>query len=754
MSAADFTPLLGEGYAFRDLIGQGGNGWVACMHQRSMDRDVAVKFLRDDLVADPEFRRRFEREAKAIGRLTHNHIVHVHDFVVSEHRLAIVMQYVDGGSLATRMRAGVTGREALRILRCVADALDYAHGIGLLHRDIKPHNILLQKSGQGVWLADFGLVKLADGTALTATAGQMMGTYQYMAPELLRGDGATTATDIYALAATAYQVLVGGGNAFPGGDGIRNRDVRLRERPPVELLPASDAAAVHEILSRALADDPGQRHTTALEFVDELAAAMTADALNRAPAFAQDLASPLARLPEVLDDDETQLDRAAPPARAAEPPAGETVQTAADELVSDPEPVTIVDPVETTPPAEPPTDDELGDVDQPDADLPTLADVDQADEQRPLRPRGSRRRPGVAIAATTGALLVVGAAAAQLLPGDERKPPLANTPAPVTLRAGEASFQAPAGTNASDDAKAIANKTIGDLQTTALTAAGSPADGIALALVDAGRTALTPASSARGRAVDLAAGGRGRRFTNAGVTTVIAQTPTQVVRLACTTAGRDCDRAITTLKLNGAQLQADPITGVQNTLAAALAQPASSRRRLDLPSRDLTRRADRARSIAKAYRAARDQVKQLAEQRPRDRDLAKLAERLDAAASAYTEISDAARNRSTPGDGRGRRALASADEALRSSRQTLTSRGYTLTWPSTIAPAAAIIERRKPTPAQSAGTSSPSSSTSTTQSTQTPTQQNNTPSTSSSKPSSGSSSSSSSGNAFCDTGPC
>ncbi len=754
MSAADFTPLLGEGYAFRDLIGQGGNGWVACMHQRSMDRDVAVKFLRDDLVTDPEFRRRFEREAKAIGRLTHNHIVHVHDFVVSDNRLAIVMQYVDGGSLATRMKAGITGREALRILRCVADALDYAHAVGLLHRDIKPHNILLQKSGHGVWLADFGLVKLADGTALTATAGQMMGTYQYMAPELLRGGRATTATDLYALAATAYQVLVGGGNPFPGGEGIRNRDARLRERPPVALLPASDAAAVYEILSRALAERPDERHATALELVDELAAAMTPDACNRAPAFAQDLSSPLARLPEVLDDEDTRLDTG-PPARAVEAPARDTPDIDAEDAaaVSEPELLTIVDPVEIPTSAEPTTARELGDVDQAEEEPSTpLGDVDQADEQRSPRPRRSRRRAAVAIAATTGALLVAGAAAAQLIPRENKTPP-ASRPAPATLSAGAASFQAAAGTDASDDAKTIAHKTIGDLQTSALTAAGTPADGIALALIDAGRTALTPASSARGRVVDLAAGGRGRRFTNAGVTTVIAQTSTQVVRLACTTAGQDCDRAIATLKLNGAQLQADPIANVQTKLAAALEQPASSRRRLELPRRDLTRRGYRARSIAKAYRSARDQVSQLAAQRPRDRDLPKLADRLDAAAEAFAEISDAARNRSTPGDDRGRRALASADAALRSSRQTLTSRGYTLTWPSTSAPAAAVIERT-PTSTQSAGTSSASSSTSTAQSNQSPTQQSNTPSNSSSQPSSGNSSSSSSGSAFCDTGPC
>jgi serine/threonine-protein kinase len=731
VSAADFTPLLGEGYAFRDLIGQGGNGWVACMHQRSMDRDVAVKFLRDDLVADPEFRRRFEREAKAIGRLTHNHIVHVHDFVVTDNRLAIVMQYVDGGSLATRMRAGITGREALRILRCVADALDYAHGTGILHRDIKPHNILLQASGQGVWLADFGLVKLADGTALTATAGQMMGTYQYMAPELLRGDRATTATDIYALAATAYQVLVGGGNPFPGGEGIRGRDVRLRERPPVSLLPDVDAAAAYDVLSRALAEHPEERHATALELVDELASALSPDAHNRAPAFEQDLSSPLARLLEIRDDEQTRLD--------TRPPALKPITAAAAAVVTEAEPLTILDPVELPTPAAP-AKAELG-------------DVDQTDEEHAPRPRRSRRRPAAAIATTTGVLLIAGAAAAQLLPIENKTPPTASTPAASTLRAGAANFQGLAGTDASEDVKAIADKTIGDLQTSALTAAGTPANGIALALIDDGRTALTPAAAARGRAVDLADGGRGRRFTNDGVTTVIAQTPTQVVRLACTTPGRDCDRAIATLKIDGQQLQADPITDLQTKLAEALAQPTSSRRRLELPRRDLARRSDRARSIAKAYRTARDQVTALAEERPRDRDLPTLAESLDAAAAAFTEISDAARHRSTPGDRRGRKALATADKALRSSRKTLVSRGYTLTWPTTSTPAAAIIERRRPTPAQSASTNSSSSSTSPTQSTQPSTQQNNTPSTSSSKPT-GSTSSSLSGSAFCDTGPC
>ncbi len=200
-----------------ELLGQGGMGAVYKARQPGLDRFVALKVLPAHLGGDPAFAERFAREARALARLGHPHIVAVHDFGQAEDFSYLVMEYVDGVDLRRVLRKGrLTPEQALKIIPQVCDALQYAHEHGVIHRDIKPENILLDPKGQ-VKVADFGLAKLLNRaagargseTALTAPE-QVMGTLHYMAPEQL--ETPTTVdhrSDIYALGVLFYEMLTG-----------------------------------------------------------------------------------------------------------------------------------------------------------------------------------------------------------------------------------------------------------------------------------------------------------------------------------------------------------------------------------------------------------------------------------------------------------------------------------------------------------------------------------------------------------------
>lgn len=679
--AVDHEELLGDAYVFQTHIGSGAAGHVYRFHQVSMDRAVAVKILRHELITDPEFRDRFQREARTAGQLVHPNIPHVHEFLQRDAGLAIVMQYVDGDSLTERLgRRGITGAQSLHVLRSVAAALDHAHRHRVLHRDVKPANILLERDGDGVWLTDFGLAKPIDVTALTQTGREMMGTFPYMAPELLRGGDATRSTDIYAFAVTAYQALTGGSHPLPGSRDRRVAAPQLRNLPPLPLLPADDEAipALYAALARGLAASPGDRPASAGELVDELEVALAASASagSRNPAFTQD--RPPVLIAPIDDGAESTVIAGIAERQPAPPPT----------------------PVEVTPA------EELVDVDEP---------IEPSLERRPSH---RRRRVIGAIAATT-VLATAGVGAAAALMPDDAPPPAAA----ARLSAGGASFLAEPGTRPAADAKAVGRIAFpGISQLQPIAAVGDADEGVALLTIGEGRTALSPARAARGRTITVA-GGTARRFARGDITTVIAQTPTLVVRLACTVPHTACERAIDTLELtDGQTLQGDPIADVERRLKATLQIPRGSRQRLALPTRDLARRRARARSIAGAYGEARDSAAAIAKARPRDRDLAALPGELAAAADAYSDIAAAAKNRSAPGDRRALAALRAADKDLSERRTALEGRGYELPWPSTADPGAAVIERRKKrTVSSSASTSSAATTSVTPSETQTPT---------------------------------
>lgn len=196
-------------YDVIEEIGRGGMATVYRARQASIDRDVAVKVMSKDLaVQDESFFERFNREVQLIAQLQHPHILPVYDFGEYEGQPYIVAAYVSGGNLTDLINKGpMNHSEILRILKQLCDALDFAHGEGIVHRDFKPDNVLLDDQGN-TYLADFGLARATEGDA-QLTGDLLIGTPDYMAPDLSEPDGVTPAVDIYALGVTLYQMLTG-----------------------------------------------------------------------------------------------------------------------------------------------------------------------------------------------------------------------------------------------------------------------------------------------------------------------------------------------------------------------------------------------------------------------------------------------------------------------------------------------------------------------------------------------------------------
>jgi tetratricopeptide (TPR) repeat protein len=264
---------------------------LLCQDER-LDRQVAVKRLHADSPADVE--QRFVREAKLGASLNHPNLVSVFDTATDEEGVLIVMEYVEGEALARTLKRGPLppGRVA-SMVRDVGSALDHAHGQGVVHRDVKPGNVLLRKDGV-TKLVDLGIATAQDHTRLTHS-GMVLGTAAYMAPEQLEGGETTPSTDVYALAVVAYEALTGE-KAREGRTPLELAH-RIATSPPPDLrhaLPDASPQAA-DVLKRGMARDPSDR-----------------------PASAGELASGLAR---ALEEPPTAPTRAVPPTRAAPRPA-------------------------------------------------------------------------------------------------------------------------------------------------------------------------------------------------------------------------------------------------------------------------------------------------------------------------------------------------------------------------------------------------------------------------------------------------
>jgi DNA-binding beta-propeller fold protein YncE len=250
------------GYRIEDEIGRGGMGIVYRATDLRLERPVALKLIAPELASDEEFRKRFLRESKVAASLGHPHVLPVHAAGEEGGQLYLAMRYVEGEDLKTLLaREGKLDPErAFRICRQIAEALDAAHRRGLVHRDVKPANVLLDEEGEA-YLADFGLTKQTGG-ASTKT-GELAGTLDYLAPEQIRGEQVNGRTDEYALACLMYECLTGK-PPFRRQTEAETLWAHMQEPPP----PLGDHPALDPVFVRALAKDGGERFPSCVELVD------------------------------------------------------------------------------------------------------------------------------------------------------------------------------------------------------------------------------------------------------------------------------------------------------------------------------------------------------------------------------------------------------------------------------------------------------------------------------------------------------
>ncbi len=271
-------------YEILASIGAGGMGEVYKARDTRLDRTVAIKVLPSHLSSSPEVRQRFEREAKTISALSHPHICALYDVGNQDGVEYLVMEYLEGETLAGRLAKGPLPLEqTLRYGIEISDALDRAHRQGIVHRDLKPGNVMLTKSG--VKLLDFGLAKAmapvtsqSNLTALPTAAGStpltregtILGTFQYMAPEQLEGSEADARTDIFALGTVLYEMATGS-KAFTGkSQASLISSIMSSDPPPISLLQPTSPPALDRVVKTCLAKDPDERWQSAHDVGSEL----------------------------------------------------------------------------------------------------------------------------------------------------------------------------------------------------------------------------------------------------------------------------------------------------------------------------------------------------------------------------------------------------------------------------------------------------------------------------------------------------
>jgi hypothetical protein len=268
-------------------------GEIYLAHDRELDRRVAVKILDEHVAESPELRARFRREALTAARLSGEaHVVTIFDVGEHDGRPFLVMEYLPGGTLAERARATPPSLEqSLTWLAEAATALDTAHAKGVIHRDVKPGNLMLD-GRDGLTVVDFGIARAANHTLGMTAPGTVLGTAGYLAPEQAQGLETTAASDRYALGVVAYELLTGG-RPFERGSATAEAAAHIHEPVP----PASERGvgippAVDLVFERALAKDPALRYDTARAFVDALADAVRGARAAPSRAFAASSRAP------------------------------------------------------------------------------------------------------------------------------------------------------------------------------------------------------------------------------------------------------------------------------------------------------------------------------------------------------------------------------------------------------------------------------------------------------------------------------
>jgi eukaryotic-like serine/threonine-protein kinase len=295
--------LIQERYLLDKPLGKGGMAEVWCARDRRLERPVAIKFLAPQFHSDPEFLVRFFSEAQSVARISHPYVVSVLDFGEFQEHPYLVMEYIGGGSVADLTGEPLSPERAGQIVSQAAEGAGAAHALGLVHRDIKPGNILLTDEGAAK-LADFGIASSVGSERFTAT-GQAIGSPHYLSPEQASGAPITARSDVYSLGVVLYE-LVTGVRPFEADNvtAIAIAHVDQAPRPPGELVEGLDPA-VEDLILRCLAKDPADR------FADgaELAAALAGPRVEppAAPTFVSS---------EAVDPDEPRSSRRSRLARA------------------------------------------------------------------------------------------------------------------------------------------------------------------------------------------------------------------------------------------------------------------------------------------------------------------------------------------------------------------------------------------------------------------------------------------------------
>lgn len=375
-------------YEVEEELGRGGSAAVYRAHDRVLDREVALKILSGPLANDPEFVARFEREARLAARLHHPAIVTIYDFgALPDGRPFIAMHLLEGQGLERLLasRQPLAPARALRITRQMAEALDFVHAHGTVHRDVKPSNVIVG-GGDTVTLTDFGIARAYDSARMTLT-GLTVGTPRYMSPEQIRGEDVTGQSDIYALGVVAFEMLTGRVPFEGDGTALMFRIVH-EAPPPVTALNAGLPAAVAAVLARALEKDPERRWESAGAFATALE-----DALREPVAAPAPPAVRVEAPPRRIDP---------PPAAVEAPPPAVRAPASSPVVAIPPRPRPVA--AEQRPPAMAVQPPPVG-VKPPPLEMP-------APPPSPPAAPAKRGRRGVVFAAIAGAAVVLGGAGA------------------------------------------------------------------------------------------------------------------------------------------------------------------------------------------------------------------------------------------------------------------------------------------------------------------------------------------------------
>ena len=253
------------GYDIRRELGRGGMASVYLAMQETLGRQIALKVMASPLVADKNFTERFMKEGRIVAHLEHPKVVTVYDIGFQENNYYLAMEYLPGGTLQDKIEQGVSIKQALSIIKTIADALGYAHNKGIVHRDVKPLNVMFRKDGTPV-LTDFGIAKIVGSNTQLTAPGSPIGSPLYMSPEQITGKTVDGRSDLYCLGVMFYQMLTGK-LPYEGDDPFSI--ALMHTQSPLPTLPKK-FAIFQPVLERMLAKEPDDRFNTAEDFIQAL----------------------------------------------------------------------------------------------------------------------------------------------------------------------------------------------------------------------------------------------------------------------------------------------------------------------------------------------------------------------------------------------------------------------------------------------------------------------------------------------------